>query len=101
MFQYLINNYKINRVITESNRSWSVNDISTYDKIGFKFLYNSVPGFWYVIRNTRVHRLNYCLHQLKKRGLVLENETSHDAMLRQKIYRIYDCGNAKYEWLRT
>jgi rubrerythrin len=100
LFKYFISNNNVNRIVTESNRCWQLNNTSVYANIGMLFIKYTVPGYWYKIRNVRTHRFNYRLSRLKKMNMLLDSETARDCMLRHKIYRIYDCGNSVYVWNR-
>lgn len=101
LFKYFINNYDVDSIWTAANRSWSVGDTTVYDNIGFNFLHNTQPGYWYVIGNTRAHRFNYRLSNLKRDGYYTPGKTAKQIMLDRKIYRIYDCGNSVYTWKRN
>lgn len=72
-------------------------DGDVYEKLGFTFLYQTDPNYWYVIGLNRFHRFNYRKSILVKQGYD-KNKTEKEIMLERKIYRIYDCGNLKFEW---
>ena len=109
LMQYVVNRYPdVSRIVTETNRCWSSGSSSVYEQIGFTFTHNTVPGYWYVVAGSRVHRFNYRLSRLKSMGWFDEHvnmsdtePTARNIMLTRKIYRIYDCGNSVYEWLRV
>lgn len=96
----LFNHFKQNHV--ESVYSYS--DISrntgrVYEELGFTKVYSTQPNYYYVVDHARRHRFNF-----RKDVLIMEGydpkKTEHEIMLDRGIYRIYDCGSAKFEWTR-
>jgi len=87
-----IKNNNPSAITTFADLRWS-NNSSFYTTIGFNFVHNSVPGYWYVFNNDikRIHR--YTLR--KPQGCTLSEK---DLRKQEGYYRIYDCGNAKYIW---
>jgi hypothetical protein len=69
-----------------------------YEKIGFKRISQSKPNYWYVIQDIRYHRFNFSKTQLIKNGYN-KNQSEKQIMLDRKIYRIYDCGNIRWEYI--
>jgi hypothetical protein len=69
-----------------------------YEKLGFKFVSNTEPNYFYVKKLNREHRFKYRKDILVKEGYD-SNKTEHQIMLERKIYRIYDCGNKKWVFL--
>jgi hypothetical protein len=67
-----------------------------YNKLGFKFKSQSKPNYWYVVKDIREHRFKYRKSELVKRGYD-KNLTEREIMFNMKIYRIYDCGNIRWE----
>jgi ribosomal protein S18 acetylase RimI-like enzyme len=68
---------------------------SLYEKLGFKFIHNTPPNFYYVINKKRINRLNFQKHKLVKMGYD-KNKTANQIMIDENINKIYDCGNKKY-----
>jgi hypothetical protein len=67
-----------------------------YKNLGFDKISQSKPNYWYVINDIRHHRFNFRKGILVKQGFD-ENKTEKEIMLERKIYRIYDCGNIRWE----
>jgi hypothetical protein len=67
-----------------------------YEKLGFKFISQSKPNYWYVIQNKRFYRFNFRKSILVKQGYD-KNKTEKEIMFENKNYRIYDCGNIRWE----
>lgn len=97
LFKYFINVYNPNIVLSYANRRWSSIHDNLYKKLGFDLIKISPPGYFYVIGNERKHRYNYRKDLLVKQGADL-TKTEHEIMFDRKYYRIYDCGQLKYEW---
>ena len=97
LMSYFIKTYKPTEIISFSDRRWSIGNL--YEKLDFKFVYNTKPSYSYIIRNKRYHKFGFRKNKLKNDGYDITNKTEHQIMLERKIYRIYDCGLKK--WLFT
>ncbi len=75
-------------------------DGDVYQKLGFQFLHQTDPNYWYVIGLNRFHRFNYRKSILVKQGYD-KDKTEKEIMFERKIYRVYDCGNLKFEWNKS
>ncbi len=96
LLKYFIRNYKPNKLISYSDIR--LFDGKMYEKIGFKRISQSKPNYWYVIQDIRFHRFNFSKTQLIKNGYD-KNQSEKQIMLDRKIYRIYDCGNIRWEYI--
>lgn len=97
MFNFFLKKYNPDHITTFSDRRWFNGNF--YLNLGFNFVGNTSPNYYYVIKNTRKHRFSFRKDILIKEGFN-KDLSEHDIMMNRKIYRIYDCGNSKYEWLR-
>jgi hypothetical protein len=90
LFKYFIKTQKLNTIKSFSDNRWFNGGL--YKNLGFEYIHDSKPSYWYVKNDIRYHRLNF-----KKSLLVLEGyekeKTEKQIMFDRKIYRIYDCGN--------
>jgi hypothetical protein len=68
-----------------------------YKKNNFKLISQSKPNYWYVINGLRYYRFNFRKSQLIKEGYD-KNKTESEIMFDRKIYKIYDCGNIRWEF---
>jgi hypothetical protein len=93
LLSHFIKNYQPKEIISYADRRWSTGNL--YDKLGFKFDNYSKPNFYYVINDTREHRIKYQKHKLIQRGFD-KNKTEDEIMSENGIYRIYDCGTIRY-----
>ena len=96
LFKYHINNTEFNEIISYADRCWSNGNL--YESLGFNFESFTQPSYAYIENGIRNNRMNYQKHKLLKRGYI--EDTEHKMMLNAGIYRIYDCGNYKFKWIR-
>ena len=95
LFKHFIQNYTPQKVISYSDIRLFGGGM--YEKLGFIKKSQSVPNYWYVINNLRYYRFNFRKSVLVKQGYD-KNKTEREIMFDRKIYRIYDCGNIRWEW---
>jgi hypothetical protein len=94
LLKYFIKIYKPIKLVSYSDiRLFSG---KLYEKLNFKLISQSKPNYWYIIGDKRHYRFNF-----KKSNLVRDgydpNKTEKQIMFDRKIYRIYDCGNLRWE----
>lgn len=96
LLKYFQRNYKYKELFTYADLRWS--DGNLYDSIGFRYLYNSKPNYWYVKNEQkRYHRFNFRKNVLKDKLDTFDpNKTEYENMLLNGYNRIWDCGNMKY-----
>lgn len=94
LLSYFINNNTVKNIITYADRRYF--DGSGYEKNGFTFIKNTSPNYWYINQYKREYRYKYRKSVLIEQGFDKE-KSEHQIMLERGIYRIYDCGNKKYE----
>jgi hypothetical protein len=94
LLNYFNKVYEPREVISYADRRWSMGNM--YEKLGFEFIHNSKPNYWYIDRLNRLHRYNFRKDVLIKEGFD-KNKSEHEIMLERSMYRIYDCGNKKYK----
>jgi hypothetical protein len=95
LFKFFIKKYNPKKILSYSDNRYFNGNL--YDKLGFDFVSNTVPNYYYVIKNKKYHRYNFRKDKLVKDGYDI-NKTEKEIMLERKIYRIYDCGNKKWLW---
>ena len=96
LFKYFVNNYKPNDITTYADRSFSQGKL--YKTLGFKSQGKTKQNYYYIIDGVRHHRFNFRKDILVKNGYD-QNKTEHEIMLERKIYRIYDSGNLKFNYV--
>lgn len=95
LFKYFLENYEVDKIISYSDKR--LFDGELYKKLGFIEKTHSKPNYWYVINGKRHYRFNFRKSVLIKEGYD-KNSTEKKIMLDRKIYRIYDCGNIRWEF---
>ena len=93
LLKYFIKTYKPIEIISYADRRWSQGGL--YEKLGFKFIHNSKPNYFYINNGKREYRFKYRKDILIKEGFD-KNKTEREIMEERGFNRIYDCGNKKY-----
>lgn len=98
LFKYFINNHpEIKTIVSFADRRWSIGKL--YKKLNFFLTGVTKPTYYYIINDIRHNRLVFQKHKLITDGAD-STLSEHEIMLQNKIYRIYDCGNLKFKWIR-
>lgn len=96
LLKYFIEKYTPTKIVSYSdNRIFKG---KMYESLGFKEISKSKPNYWYVINGLRKHRFNFRKSILVKQGFD-PNKTEKEIMFESKKYRIYDCGNTRWEYV--
>lgn len=93
LLNYFINKYKPQEIQTYSDNLISEGDL--YRNLGFNYIHESDPGYWYVINGIREHRFNWRKQKLVEMGYDKE-KTENEIMLELGFWRIYNAGNKKW-----
>jgi len=96
LFQSFVNSHSPNSVISYANKRFSNGKL--YDTLGFKFVNQTKPNYWYV-KDKRIvgSRIMFQKHKLKSRLLKFDDSLSeYQNMLLNGYDRIFDCGNLSY-----
>ena len=95
LFNYFKQNYEYTKIVSYSDiRLFNGN---LYPTLGFVKKSQSKPNYWYVINGMRYYRFNFRKDILVKEGFD-KNKSEREIMFDRKIYRIYDCGNIRWEF---
>ena len=70
-----------------------------FKRNGFKEVNRSEPEYQYVVDGIRTYKANFSKSELVKAGFD-STKTEHQIMLEREIYRIYDSGSLKFEYLK-
>lgn len=95
LLNYFIKKYKPNKIVSYSDIR--IFDGGMYGKLGFERISQSKPNYWYVVKDIRQHRFGYRKSILIKEGFD-RTKTEKQIMFDRKIYRVYDCGNIRWEY---
>lgn len=96
LLKHFVKNYESKIIVSYSDNRFFKGEM--YEKLGFILKNQTKPNYWYVVNDIRKHRFNYRKSILIKDGYD-KNLTEQEIMLNRKIYRIYDCGNIRWELL--
>lgn len=98
LLKFFEQNFKPKKLTSYADRRYFGG--SVYEKLGFNFISNTNPNYFYYKSgkgNRRYSRFQFRKSVLHKK---LENfdpdKTEHENMLNNGYFRIYDCGNKKY-----
>jgi hypothetical protein len=94
LFKYFISNNSPTSIVTYADRRWSNGNL--YSILGFNFVKNTVPGYWYIKDNiiARIHR--FSLRKTPDDDMLL---TERENRLLQGYKTIWDSGSSKWEWI--
>ena len=101
LLSYFIKTYMPEHIISYADARWSSNVKNVYKSLGFKFIKQTSPNYWYLMknRNVRIYRFNFQKHLLKNMLKLFNPEMTEWQNMQLNGYdRIWDCGNFKYEW---
>jgi len=93
LFKYFINNYPVKQVISYSDNSRGVGNL--YKNLGFEFIHESDPNYYYIINGIKQHRFNFRKDKLISEGYD-PNKTEVEIMHDRNYFRIFDCGSKKW-----
>ena len=94
LLKHFIKTVQPRKIITYADRRWSNGNL--YEKLGFSFIQDTKPSYFYVINNTRKNRFGFRKDILISKYGCKKEETEHSFCLKNHWYRIYDCGTKSY-----
>jgi len=97
LFKHFLNNYKIDETYILSYADISLFNGNMYNKLNFKYIHLTKPNYFWVVNNIRHHRFKYNKQKLIKEGFD-SNKTEVEIMYELNYYRIYGCGQVRYEY---
>jgi len=89
LLKYFKQNYEWKKIFSYADRRWSNGNL--YYKLDFKLEKITVPNYWYLKNNSRIHRFN-----LRKRSDEDKNIPEWILRKNEGYSRIWDCGNLKF-----
>jgi hypothetical protein len=92
-----VRDYSPNQIMTFADRRYSNGNL--YMKLGFKFVGNTSPNYFY-IKNNKIHsRQQFMKHKLEsKLNQYNPNLTEYENMFLNGYRRLWDAGHAKFIW---
>jgi hypothetical protein len=97
LFSYFINNYDVDKIVSYCDIRYATGNL--YEKLGFNFVHQSKPNYFYTKGGKRFNRFSFAKHKLVNMGYD-KNKTERQIMLDLGYNRIYDCGCKKFVWER-
>jgi hypothetical protein len=98
LFAHFVKTIDPRSVISYCDLRWNTGNL--YQQLGFEFLKNTNPNYWYVIDNKFLeNRITYQKHKLFNRLHNYDsNLTEWENMLNNGFDRVWDCGNSVWLW---
>ena len=99
LFQHFIKEKSPNSIVSYSDLRWNTGNL--YHKLGFNFVRNSGPNYWYT-RDYRSpeSRVRYQKHKLQNLLEKYDANLSEWENMQENGYdRIWDCGNSVFHWV--
>src|SRR5690606_19018969 len=95
LLNYFVENWSPSRVISFSDDSWSNGNL--YIKLGFTLISKSYPNYSYIIDKKRSNKQKWKKSNLVKMGF--SKELSESKIMEDNFgsYKIFDCGQTKFE----
>ena len=88
---------EVDHIVSYADARWSTGH-AFYEKLGFEFTAMSSPGYYIVDGDIRRNRMQFQKHKIAGPGD--EDKSEHEITLERGLFRIYDCGQYRYDWKR-
>jgi hypothetical protein len=95
LFKYFTNNFKYDNIISYADKSWSNGNL--YKQLGFDYLNDTNPNYYWIVNGIKSNRFNWQKHKLVKMGYD-KNKTEIQIMHDLGYYRLYDSGSQIWEY---
>ena len=96
LLSFFNKNYNPCRIISFADKEWSTGDL--YYKLGFELKYESDPNYKYLVDMKRVNKQRFQKKKLVNMGYDI-NKSESEIMFDLKYYKIFDCGQLKFEFI--
>lgn len=98
LFSYFVKTYNPIEVLSYADRRWSQGNL--YEKLGFQFIGNTKPNYFYIDgkKQVRINRFNLRKNILVEKYGCPEDMTEIEFSKKIGFYQVFDCGNKKYIW---
>ncbi|MFW6281427.1 MAG: DUF7487 domain-containing protein [bacterium] len=97
LFKYFTKNYNYKKVLSYSSNDWNTG--SVYSKIGFSFIKETKPNYFYIKNKKRFNRFKFRKSELHKYFSNIKNKTEKEIMQENGYNRIYNSGNMLWEYV--
>ncbi|MFW6281307.1 MAG: DUF7487 domain-containing protein [bacterium] len=99
LINYFIKNYNPTFIYTYIDLDWANGRKNIYENSVFTYSNHTIPDYYWVVNKKRENRQKFMKYKLIKEGNNT-NKTENEIMHDKGFYKIYGCGNIKYEWKR-
>lgn len=95
LFKFFVAQHNPEKITSYCNRSIGTGNM--YKCLGFCFLYNTPPNYFYFNKNKRLSRFKFRKDVLIRQG---HDKTKTEASIMKELgyHRIHDCGSMKFQW---
>ena len=93
LFKNFLLKHNPNKITSYCDKRWNTGNL--YEKLGFKFIRETEPNYFYVKGNKRHNRFKFRKNILIQKGFD-KNKTEREIMKDLGYNRIYDCGCLKF-----
>lgn len=98
IFNFFIKNYNYTGTIV-SYADISLFNGSIYERLGFKLVHITKPNYYWVVSGVRYHRFKFNKKKLVNKLGFDNNKTEVQIMNEMGSYKIWSCGQKRYEYL--
>lgn len=98
LFSYFIKMMPCNEIVSYADKRWPQDKF--FNTLGFKKYNDLKSNYYYIIGRKRISRFNLRKSVLVNKYGCPQDMTEREFCLKQKWYRIYDCGCICYIWNR-
>jgi hypothetical protein len=96
LLKKFINDYSPEFIISYSDNRWSEGKL--YQKLGFEFMSETPPNYWYFRQNELERKHRFSLRKNKNDD---QSKTEKQLRTEEGYLRIWDCGSTKWIWKRA
>lgn len=97
IFNHFINNFEYSEILSYCNLDHGNGNL--YKQLGFTYIKDTIPNYFWVINGIRTNRLNWQKSKLVKMNMILNDESEVECMHRHDYYRIYNSGSQVWKYI--
>lgn len=99
LFKHFLTQHVVASVISYSERRLFTGQM--YETLGFRFVHHTQPSYWVVVNGVRRHKSGFRKSRLRTLfGEKYDNNKSERELCHENgLYRVFDCGLSKWEFL--
>jgi hypothetical protein len=93
LFKYFIKNYDVKRIISYSDKDWSLGGL--YKNLSFEKISETNPDYKYIFEGKRINKSRF------RKSRLNTDLTESEYMKKSQIHRIWDCGKIKWSFVQN